>query len=102
MCKEGLISFNRVIYQLAMTLPRLVADCDKEGPEHCETVYNTVCETKWKVHEVVDDVTNCETVIETGDCKTVYLGRTMHCGPRGCSRRYQLYEHLFCMFWASN
>ena len=27
---------------------------------------------------------------------------TMHCGPRGCSRRYQLYEHLFCMFWASN
>ena len=59
-----------------MPVPRLVADCDKEGPEHCETVYNTVCETKWKVHEVVDDVTNCETVIETGDCKTVYLGRT--------------------------
>ena len=22
----------------------------------------------------------------------------MHCGRRGCSRRYQLYEHLFCMF----
>ena len=68
-----------------MTLPRLVADCDKEGPEHCETVYNTVCETKWKVHEVVDDVTNCETVIETGDCKTVYLGRTM---PRLCTEMY--------------
>ena len=26
----------------------------------------------------------------------------MHCGPRECSSRYQLYEHLFCMFWASN
>ena len=26
----------------------------------------------------------------------------LHCGPRGCSSRYQLYEHLFCMFWASN
>ena len=30
----------------------------------------------------------------------------LHCGPRGCSRRSQLYEHLFCMlfcmFWASN
>ena len=25
-----------------------------------------------------------------------------HCGPRGCSSRYQLYEHLFCMFCASN
>ena len=68
-----------------MTLPRLVADCDKEGPEHCETVYNTVCETKWKVHEVVDDVTNCETVIETGDCKTVYLGMTM---PRLCTEMH--------------
>ena len=26
----------------------------------------------------------------------------VHCGPRGCSGRYQLYEHLFCMFWDSN
>ena len=26
----------------------------------------------------------------------------LHCGPRGCSRQSQLYEHLFCMFWASN
>ena len=26
----------------------------------------------------------------------------MHCGPRGFSRGYQLYEHLFCMYWASN
>ena len=26
----------------------------------------------------------------------------MHYGPRGFSRRCQLYEHLFCMFWASN
>ena len=26
----------------------------------------------------------------------------VHCGPRGFSRGSQLYEHLFCMFWASN
>ena len=26
----------------------------------------------------------------------------MHYGPRGFSRQCQLYEHLFCMFWASN
>ena len=26
----------------------------------------------------------------------------IHCGPRGCGRRSQLYEHLFYMFWASN
>ena len=50
-----------------------MADCDKEGPEHCETVYNTVCETKYKVHQVVDDVTNCETVIEKGACRNAGL-----------------------------
>ena len=27
---------------------------------------------------------------------------TVHCGPRGCNRHSQLYEHLSCMFWASN
>ena len=30
------------------------------------------------------------------------LSPTFHCGPRGCSSLYKLYEHLFCMFWASN
>ena len=34
--------------------------------------------------------------------RTHPVGGAVHCGPRGCSRRYQLYEHLFCMFWASN
>ena len=30
-----------------------------------------------------------------------HLG-TVHCGPRGSNSRYYLYEHLFCVFWASN
>ena len=28
--------------------------------------------------------------------------QAMHCGRGGSSSRYQLYEHLFCMFLASN
>ena len=32
----------------------------------------------------------------------VYANQPIHCGPRGCSRWSELYEHLFCMFWASN
>ena len=42
----------------------LCPDCNREGPEECETVYDTVCETKRKVHNVIDDVVNCKTVEE--------------------------------------
>ena len=45
-------------------------DCTKEGPEECETVYDTVCETKRKSHDVIEDVVNCETVAEK-NCKNV-------------------------------
>ena len=33
---------------------------------------------------------------------SVGTNRTLHCGRRGSDSRYQLYEHLYCMFWASN
>merc|ERR1711971_270748 len=42
----------------------LCQDCSRKGPEECETVYDTVCETIRKVHDVEDDVVNCETVEE--------------------------------------
>ena len=42
----------------------LCPDCTREGPEECEIVYDTVCETKRKVHNVIDDVVNCKTVEE--------------------------------------
>ena len=48
----------------------LCQDCSREGPEECETVYDTVCETIKKVHNVEDDVVNCETV-EEEKCKDV-------------------------------
>ena len=51
----------------------LCPDCTREGPKECETVYDTVCETKRKVHNVIDDVVNCKTV-EEEKCEDVRVG----------------------------
>ena len=51
----------------------LCPDCSREGPEECQTVYDTVCETKRKVHNVLDDVVNCNTVQEE-KCEQVLDG----------------------------
>ena len=42
----------------------LCPECTRQGPDECQTVYDTVCETKRKVHNVIDDVVNCKTVEE--------------------------------------
>ena len=39
-------------------------DCDIEGEEICTTQYESECWTKQEVHEVEDDVVECETVVE--------------------------------------
>ena len=49
-------------------------DCSEEGEKECTTVYDTVCETKRNAHNVTDDVVNCETVYEEGNCKDVNIG----------------------------
>merc|ERR1712032_331819 len=51
----------------------LCPDCTRKGPEECQTVCDTVCETKRKVHEVEDDVVNCESVVEE-KCENVLDG----------------------------
>ena len=54
----------------------LCPDCSREGPEECQTVYDTVCETKRKVHNVLDDVVNCNTVQEE-KCEQVLDGEQL-------------------------
>ena len=39
-------------------------NCDQEGPEECDIIYDTVCETTRTVHTVEDDVANCKVVQE--------------------------------------
>ena len=51
----------------------LCPDCTRKGPKECETVYDTVCETKRKVHNVLDDVVSCNTVQEE-KCEEVFDG----------------------------
>jgi len=51
----------------------LVKDCNIPGPEVCRTVYESVCETRQKVHQVEDDVTNCKTEVMT-KCRDVTQG----------------------------
>ena len=63
----------------------LCPDCTREGPEECDTVYDTVCETKRKIHNVLDDVVNCKTVEEKkceqvtdGEHKVNFANISMH------------------------
>ncbi|XP_023336890.1 uncharacterized protein LOC111707934 [Eurytemora carolleeae] len=40
----------------------LVKDCDVQGPEICRTEYESESWTKQEVHDVEDDVVECETI----------------------------------------
>jgi len=55
------IAFNETV-QVCRT--PLVKDCDVQGPEVCRTEYESECWTKQEVHDVTDDVVDCETVVE--------------------------------------
>jgi len=49
--------------------------CEGEGPEECKTVYESQCSTSYHVHEVEDDVVECEEVYEE-KCEDVTQGYT--------------------------
>ena len=76
--KTCIISYENVAVneEVEVCKTYLCPDCTREGPNECQTVYDTVCETKRKVHEVEDDVVNCETVVEK-KCVDVLNGK--HC-----------------------
>ena len=43
---------------------QLVPDCNEQGPEECEVVYDTVCTNRRKEHKVMEDVVTCNTEYE--------------------------------------
>jgi len=70
------IQYEPLAYNETVEICRtpLVKDCSTPSNETvCQTVYETECTTKQKVHEVEDDVTNCETQQMT-KCKDVTVG----------------------------
>jgi len=70
------INYEPLAYNETVEICRtpLVKDCNNPTEETvCQTVYETECMTKQKVHEVEDDVTSCETQ-QMVKCKDVTIG----------------------------
>ena len=80
-CDENFRKVCNIIYEDS-AINDVVEECRTQfvktdpcvpGPESCQTVYDTVCDTRQKIHEVLDDVVNCETVYEE-KCENVTQG----------------------------
>jgi len=62
---------NQEVVQVCKT--PIIPDCNIPGPEVCKTVWTSECSTVQIVHEVEDDIANCET-IEEEKCEDVTEG----------------------------
>merc|ERR1711962_1308089 len=64
--KSCFIEYEQIAFNKTAEVCRtpLVKDCDVQGPEICRTEYESECWTKQEVHDVQDDVVECETVVE--------------------------------------
>lgn len=81
-CKEHFVKNCYIEYKtkardelIEICNEKLARDCNKPGPEVCETVYESECETSYHVHEVEDEVANCWTMNVT-KCHDVTVGYT--------------------------
>ena len=82
-CKENFKKTCNIVYEIAAINEEVeecrsefVPDCqnDVERSKECKTVYETECTKRIKVHEVEDDVANCETINEE-NCYNITIGR---------------------------
>merc|ERR1711894_206088 len=64
--KNCFIEYEKIAFNETVEICRtpLVKDCDVQGPEICRTEYESECWTKQEVHDVQDDVVECETIVE--------------------------------------
>merc|ERR1739844_661786 len=64
--KSCFIEYEQIAFNETAEVCRtpLVKDCDVQGPEICRTEYESECWTKQEVHDVQDDVVECETIVE--------------------------------------
>jgi len=64
--KNCFIEYEQIAFNETANVCRtpLVKDCDVQGPEICRTEYESECWTKQEVHDVQDDVVECETIVE--------------------------------------
>jgi len=64
--KNCFIEYEQIAFNETVQICRtpLVKDCNIQGPEICRTEYESECWTKQEVHDVQDDVVECETIVE--------------------------------------
>ena len=64
--KNCFIDYEKIAFNETVNICRtpLVKDCEVRGPELCRTLYESECWTKQEVHDVQDDVVQCQTVLE--------------------------------------
>jgi len=64
--KNCYIEYEKIAFNETANICRtpLVKDCDTYGPEICRTQYESECWTKQEVHDVEDDVVECNTEME--------------------------------------
>jgi len=62
--KSCFIEYEKIAFNETVKVCRtpLVKDCAIKGPEICRTEYESECWTKQEIHDVEDDVVECETV----------------------------------------
>merc|ERR1711883_47901 len=73
--KSCFIEYKKVASEEAVTFCRTPIEIQGDGPETCETVYESQCETRYQEHDVSDDVVECET-IQDEKCEDVTQGYT--------------------------
>lgn len=84
-CEENFVKNCYIEYKQAAVQENVEVymqqqECVGEGPPAPRTFHTTVCETRYEIHNVRDDVVNCTTEFET-DCNQVTQGytTTTHC-----------------------
>jgi len=73
--KSCFIEYRKVASEDTVTFCHTPIEIQGDGPEVCETVYESQCETRYQEHDVSDDVVECET-IQDEKCEDVTQGYT--------------------------
>merc|ERR1711992_90221 len=73
--KSCFIEYKKVASEDTVTFCHTPIEIQGDGPETCETVYESQCETRYQEHDVSDDVVECET-IQDEKCEDVTQGYT--------------------------
>merc|ERR1739845_196306 len=58
--KSCFIEYRKVASEDTVTFCHTPIEIQGDGPETCETVYESQCETRYQEHDVSDDVVECE------------------------------------------